>query len=532
MELQQGKSLVTVHTSRTNLVCDQCTSAHQKCSRDFPACKRCLKLSISCTRCRTKYNRKVVSGLSRAGWVLVSKVVVPSTWAQVIEKYPVASLSQFHMRRFVMPLVLLLPERATAVDFINMSSKVFTDIPHPQQREEIDHSINNIQHVLTAASEFFFTAFNPYYPLFSKEDFYSRPRSLLLNRIIIQIGLERIPETSLTQAAMRSLNLIPTDLLNLPTTLDTLQCLLLVRFGLKLSWVNNIHFKTFAQINRLVPLLGLHKSLIKSPQWLERTLAIHLINLGCFNVNVDLYISLTNENLLETRHNCLTTSFLQRMTSHFSYPASLIHFITSQTMYQSFNIVLIANERLTKALNERSSVTTFQATLVKKIKLLEETFKKAWHLLSTISQEKHLLLNSRVMLAIRYHYDYIELMKMAAYIPLNPTQPIHHIPTTTKISQFCINGLFMAIRNIRLVHAFSYTTLSLDYMFTLIPSISFILAYYKAFQSHYKNTDILDQALTQAKGILEIGLNNCTTCTQAKVYIDLTIFLSPAKRSP
>lgn len=87
------------------------------------------------------------------------------------------------------------------------------------------------QAVFGATIRAFFRCFKPFYPLFFEEGFLSKPRSLTLLKTVIRTGLERLPETDLTRAAVAENGLVPGDFENLPLSLDTLQCLILVDTG-------------------------------------------------------------------------------------------------------------------------------------------------------------------------------------------------------------------------------------------------------------------------------------------------------------
>ncbi|KAJ9089763.1 hypothetical protein DSO57_1009514 [Entomophthora muscae] len=95
-----------------------------------------------------------------------------------------------------------------------------------------------------------------------------------------------MPQTELTRTALLENNFNPADLLNLPSSLDTLQCLLLAQFYVNHSYTKKFAVKIFCFANRLLPLLGLHTNPLSSSQWLERTLALQAEDLGFYHLSI------------------------------------------------------------------------------------------------------------------------------------------------------------------------------------------------------------------------------------------------------
>ncbi|KAJ9083461.1 hypothetical protein DSO57_1034555 [Entomophthora muscae] len=259
MELQRGEGLLKVDSQHAVVVCDQCRVAHRKCDRSTPKCLRCVKKKIECTRFKIKFERRVVGCLSKQGWILRSRRVMPTTWSQVVETHPMDWLSRIYLRRYVMPMALLLPEPTVATDITKLSQKAMVVKPVSKLvTSRLQIKTDAIQDMFTLAMKAFFSLFNPFKPLFSEEAFYSRPRSLTLRKILVQIGLQHLPQTELTRQAALENNLVPNDILNLPTSLDSLQCIILAQFGVWLPWMRKLHFRIFCLKNRMLSLLGLH----------------------------------------------------------------------------------------------------------------------------------------------------------------------------------------------------------------------------------------------------------------------------------
>ncbi|KAJ9068566.1 hypothetical protein DSO57_1027410 [Entomophthora muscae] len=541
MKLDLGNSILSVDASQARIACDQCRRGHRNCSKEAPTCARCLSLGIACTRKRTKLRGNFFNQLSRANLSLNSTGVNLASWAEVIELHPSKPSVKFYLRRYIIPLIILLPEPIIAIKLLEQTIKPRgqkTQAGCSQKPTREHQSAASIEETLTCGADTFFKTYNPFWLLFSEESFYSRPRSQTLHKIIRQIGLERMPTTSLVLAAMAKNGLTPIDLEWLPNTLDTLQCLLLVVSDLKAPWVNRIRFKVFCRINGLLPLLGLHLNRTSSPQWLERILAIYFANMACYSVDIQRHLSISNDTLYNASPSHLSKAFLQRRVAqgHFPHLSDLIIFLTRQFTYHIFLIFLDVNEKLRETYRERAPSHVLGVFLSKQAKLMEEIFAQGWHRLSCLtvklSSHKTLLLHSRTFLAISYHYYYIGLMKTASFFPSNFTCPLYQTPVTKTLCIFSYKGLRIAIRNIWLVSTFTFTSYSLSYMFTLIPSITFILAYVKAFETRFGNADLLHAALSRAKQCLEAGLNQPLLRSSTNVYIELIDFFINLKNIP
>ncbi|KAJ9068960.1 hypothetical protein DSO57_1023403 [Entomophthora muscae] len=531
MELQRRGTFLLVDAFNAKIVCDQCRSKHLKCSREAPACHRCSSLGINCTRKKTGYDSKVIYGLSRSGWLLKSKTTMPGTWGQVVQSFSSIHFRYF-MQRYLMPLALLLPRPSQSTEILKMSENiVFPRIlfllktPSHTNLHEIIHP-----NIKATAYKMFFKIFNITYPLFSEQSFYANPRSKTLNKLIIQIGLERLPQTLQQKTALQENNLTLDDIIHLPLTLDTLQCLLLLQFGTRPSWITKVRFRIQCTIHRLISLLGLHKTHKSSPQWLERTLALHLVALGEHGLSVGQSIKLTQYVWIKEGRDHLNSNFLPLMTNLNQFPHlnDRIHFITSQAIYHSFTIILKANRDYTTACQTNTKASVFSDKLNIHLKHLKENFDWGWLHLShlTTSPESHhrLLRQSRLTLALRHNNDYIELMKLASYIPIDTNRPLSSTPITNRNNLFSQAGLNMAIRTIQLAITLTTAPFDLDYILIQIPSIAFIIAHLKATKSNSEYAGHLIKTLILSRDSLTKGISIPFHGFKATAYLHLIDF--------
>ncbi|KAJ9071257.1 hypothetical protein DSO57_1038781 [Entomophthora muscae] len=269
MELYRQGSTVIVDKTRTSVSCDRCSTAHVRCDKGMPACQRCIKAGRKCTRKRNNFDGRVAQGLSRAGWKITKDRPKTLTWAQVIDVSSLNPVSRSRIRTYLVPLEFLLPEPSDAKEIMELTSFISNSPIHHSETTKYFHLSypqHEIQETLITATDVFFHMFNPFFPLFSQETFHSRPRSNTLNKIIAQIGLERMPQTDLVKTAMHTNNLNHTDITNLPNTLDTLQCLLLAQFGIRQSWIDDYRSRYTCTTDHLTSLLGLHMPCNSSPQ--------------------------------------------------------------------------------------------------------------------------------------------------------------------------------------------------------------------------------------------------------------------------
>ncbi|KAJ9060619.1 hypothetical protein DSO57_1028894 [Entomophthora muscae] len=285
MELNRQGITLFVDTLRTNTSCDHCKAAHVRCEKGLPSCERCLNTRLRGTYSRNKFDTRLIHGVSKEGWKHQKRKLNASTWAQVIAKCSPNPMSRLRLWLYLLPLELILPQPAHAKEVLELSSNISKGPIHPSETTKYFHLSypqHEIQETLITATNVFFHMFNPFSPLFSQETFHSRPRSNTLNKIIAQIGLERMPQTDLVKTVMYSNNLNHTDITRLPNTFDTLQCLLLAQFAIRQSWIDDIRLRITCTIDHLTSLLGLHMTCNSSHQWLERT-HLHCISL-CFHI--------------------------------------------------------------------------------------------------------------------------------------------------------------------------------------------------------------------------------------------------------
>ncbi|KAJ9090566.1 hypothetical protein DSO57_1001020 [Entomophthora muscae] len=495
-------------------VCTPCQVAHRKCSRGVPTFNRCLKKGLQCVRTHAPSDNIVI--LKR--WRLKPTQAVPRTWEQVMYFSSMPLLTRFFFRRYVMPMVLIFPKPTVAHIVNDLRKKAMSPYIHPLKPKTTvsNCDVTSIQDTFVLAIKAFFLLYNPFYPLFSEEGFYLKPRSPTLLKIVIQVGLERMPQSDLTRSAKRKNNLTPDDFNNLPVSLDSLQCLILGLFAVWIPGLEAFRMTRPFMINSMIYALGLHAISPSSPFWFEATLAKHAAHLGFHHQSIGQY--LTRCKFISLYKN----DFFLRSP----FPADMIHLITSQALYNSFTILVNASRAYTLALNNKTQSKLFLEEVVSFSKLLRDNLAWAWNQLAALNaQNKTLLTQSRLVLALRCHNDTIELAKLSLHIPPNRQGCVSHVPITTDT---CLTtyALSIATRNIHLVSTVNPHAFNSEYVRILIPSIAYIMFHLK----HEATNPHLCHALTQAKACLEKGREVPTLKVSAKCYLELIEFLLSFKK--
>ncbi|KAJ9060618.1 hypothetical protein DSO57_1028893 [Entomophthora muscae] len=510
MELNREGITLFVDASRTNTSCDQCSASHLKCDKGVPACQRCLKVGKKCTRSRNKFDGRIIHGFSKEGWELQEQKLLASTWAQVINAHNHCPMTRARLWNLLLPLELLLPLPAHAGEILQLSSNISKTPLHPSETTKYFHLSypqHEIQETLITATNVFFHMFNPFFPLFSQETFYSRPRSNTLKKIIAQIGLERMRQTDLVKTAMHTNNLNHTDITRLPNTFDTLQCLLLAQFGIRQSWIDGIRFRITCTIDHLASLLGLHMTCNSSPQWLERTLALYLTTL--------VYSTYSScKSIMWLKRNCLKSITTHRKSAifirlsqqnHFCF-SDHVHFVTSQTIFHSKTILLQANRDYKLALKNRSRAASFTKLFTNHLESLHENLVWGRSYLSqcTPTSQSHttLLRQSRLALALRYNTDYIELMKLGSYIPSNSLCRISSTFLTCTFNKFSTKGLELAMHSIRMASTITLAPFGFEILHILISAMAYIMAHLVESKKVVGRSQALEASFSQGIFIL------------------------------
>lgn len=122
MELQLEKNLLLVDASQAKISCDACWNGRRACDKATP-CSRCCQLGVECTHNRTKLSGRFVNEISRASVALRSCSPALKSWTDVVESFPAKPLVRFFLRRYVIPLIILLPEPALAFKLLQMTTK-------------------------------------------------------------------------------------------------------------------------------------------------------------------------------------------------------------------------------------------------------------------------------------------------------------------------------------------------------------------------------------------------------------------------
>lgn len=531
MEIQHTGILIKVDATRVSAVCDECRNSHRRCDRKKPVCARCKQLKIPCTRniARTDYK---TSCLLQSGWALRAMHTLPLTWAQAIESRSRSACRKYYMRRYLLPLAMLLPEPSKAKEFERLVSRASRLLPAPTPTTILQACPALLAHeACRKATQNFFCNFNPFYPLFSEESFSSRPRSATLRKIVILVGLESLPRSATLLEAARQNSIAAEELEKLPLSLDTFQCHLLVLFGLPKPGFRKDRIQRVWYTWRLLSLLGLH---VPSACH-ERKLAAEMFMYGYHHMSIGQAMAICQYNWFATSGDHLAPRFLDRRLGDFSNASDLVHFVASTTTYHSFTTVAAAHRACTRARIERTPGSRFQAALRKYVRQLDENFAWGWKNLACLtipSQHSQLLFKSRLTLALRYHNDSLDLMRLGLYIPSDPNAPVtqtHHVDPLNKFSQM---GLRLAMRNIRLVATIDPCCFVNDYIRTLVPSLAFLLLHLKPIYTNYGQAGPLAKSIAEARACLSSALAAPALEENASCYIQLIDGIVQRNRLP
>ncbi|KAJ9071256.1 hypothetical protein DSO57_1038780 [Entomophthora muscae] len=144
---------------------------------------------------------------------------------------------------------------------------------------------------------------------------------------------------------------------------------------------------------------------------------------------------------------------------------------------------------------------------------------------STSPSHKALLVRSRMMLALRYNADTLELVKLTSYIPNNSKCRISptYLPFTA--NDFSRRGLEVAANTIRLIATISPAPFGINSINLLIPAMAYIVAHAKAFKPPSDIGNPLLRSLAHAMAILRKGKQASHLANPASTYLKLFKFL-------
>lgn len=525
MALRLGKINIDINASHAQVVCDACRTARRKCSREAPACARCRLLGLACTRQgRQGLECNYMFRFTRQ---LRNKQTVPLTWNQAIEAHSNQWWVQFCMRRYLMPLVLLLPKPTVDSGFKGLRARALqiTSFKDHVEPLSVQHPMDN--DIFREAVKTFFRVINAFYPLFSEESFHAKPRSKTLVKIVVHLGLERMPQTVSIQAAIAANGLTTRDFEQLPVSLDTLQCHLLVHLGIGMPRSKEVHVRLVRYTRTLFSLLGLHVNPPSAPQWLERTLAVCMYNYAYHRASFGQAMVLTKFHWADPGAEHLKPGFMRRRAAHFKNTCEIIHVIASLTASHCVIILADATRDHARALQRRTRADVFANSLRRHLRKLEANFQWGWALLARLTKTVHreLLVKARVTMALRYHDDYIHLVKLGLYIPKIMSDPLLPSPTIATISEFSRMGLIMAARNIRLAATINPLFPNQDYIRNFITPLAFVMLHVKVVEAEYGQAEPLGQVLALARACLQRGLDLPLHRPYATGYLEIFDFL-------
>lgn len=211
---------------------------------------------------------------------------------------------------------------------------------------------------------------------------------------------------------------------------------------------------------------------------------------------------------------------------HFPCAHDRIHFITSISLYQLFVATVNATKDHARALRDKTC--SFGTALARHELVLEESFLWGWAHLSHLAtgESRSLLLQSRMMLVLRYHNCYIELMKLACHLPANPKDPLTPLPATSAISVYAERGIQKASRAINLIATLNPSSFNKDYSRLLVPAIAFLMAYCKAAKVNPIAFVQLQKSLFRARQLLAASKKFPLPGATARPYLELLDFLT------
>ncbi|KAJ9059196.1 hypothetical protein DSO57_1005118 [Entomophthora muscae] len=363
-----------------------------------------------------------------------------------------------------------------------------------------------------------------------------RSRPQMLYKIVTRIGLGRMERTDLTEAMIKEIEIEPTELLTMPPSLDSLQCILLVQQGILSYPLGQLRYQLYRLATAFTSLLGLHYCSRHSPRWLERRLALNFVSIGPYYSSSGYDAFDSPASWLPVDHRHLNPLFLLAREGGFSNLEEKIHFITSQCLYYNISILTNAFKRYKLALKENTSPSYLSHKIWLSKKCLILNFLWGWHHLSQLVSlplaPKPLLVKSRMTLALRYHSDCIKLMNIAAYIPQDASLAISPTPNVSRLTPFSRQGLGASFHLIRLLSLLNISLFEIKYIRLLVPACAFLMAHYKVVQEELGNAARIISSLNLARALLNEALKIPFRTLDARASLDLLNFYAKSQKIP
>ncbi|KAJ9063234.1 hypothetical protein DSO57_1002140 [Entomophthora muscae] len=464
--------------------CDLCFSRHKPCDKKVPACSRCTKSGIECTRNRRANLKSTISISDNVYGQLVPDF---STWEDVIQKHSLPLPSRYILRCFVLKLFPMPPSKTIYTKIMGSCSTIKGYLlrnPIPVEQSVIDR-LQRFR-IIATATRAFFHYFNPFFPLFSENGFHNSLRSPLLRAIVACIGLERME--TIERSPLHTTMLIHITTLILESrvvwaspSLDTLQCRLLLMIGLKSEKVQKYRLMLAYSIPSVLSILGLHKDL-PGPHRLERRLAFQCSCLASHTLN-----SSNGRFLSPAIWLPLTTADKKLYPRMLPYLADHIHFITNQTLfYMHLVTIAVLKEHIISEISRSPSSILANFIHLSKRRLIS-CLQWGWSGLHSRTfkhlnpHERTLLLQCKLFIVISFHYSISTICHYASYIPFQQLQsPISHKPITCTLSPSSGHGISSSLAIIRLVSFLNFGPFNVEYIQLLVAAVGFITIHYKA----------------------------------------------------
>ncbi|KAJ9054384.1 hypothetical protein DSO57_1015386 [Entomophthora muscae] len=265
------------------------------------------------------------------------------------------------------------------------------------------------------------------------------------------------------------------SLVRLAPSLDTVQCLLLVVFGLRSSQLKYSMVAIYNRMATLLPLLGLNVRC--SAGCLESRLALHAACIGVYSSCGGSDISSLNSIWFQCSATYSPCKF-----SNVYCTFDKIHFVTSQCMFNGYLAVYAASRDRRIHATKKIPGTQFAQKIRNLLGTLQANFQQSWHILGRITEDSHnktLLRQSKLMILVYYLNDFIRLADVSSYInPKNPSAPVSDKPNTGVATHLIISGLESAMTLIQLVSLVTSPLFNIKQVRLLVLSYSFISAHY------------------------------------------------------
>ncbi|KAI0229372.1 hypothetical protein L0F63_004200 [Massospora cicadina] len=489
--------------------CDQCNRKRVHCNKHLPSCDACLEFKLVCTRNRQLKTKPKLTYENVEKFKFTIRRVIrnsavqlaaqPRGWVDVISRWCCNSLLRVYFYYFVNFLGIPL-RRVSRQDLGVLAGALgqiqprhlFSGVPFQLMR-----SVGTTRRLLQNATDAYFRYFSNFFPLFTRAAYSARPRSVLLQFVVLRIGLQFLSPSSLNSEICDTLDrylltaVVPSRLV---CSLDTVQALLASVMGLHETRVASLNASLFHIATCFISALGLHCA---RPFDLEAQLVMRMATLINFHF------------VLPCGYSC---NAIVHITPRLALPAD-VEELAIQAASTCHLEELCAISRLTieaaRLQRDRSNPTAYLCALQRSLKKLHQLFLKKSRLLKANLHDP-IARQQLLVMAARSRFIRMRLLELACHAdPTDITRPLKYRPDFNSPSAPAWLGLVMAIQIVELLALVG----SGPYMFLricmLMNAARFIAQYFHTFADHpnrlqkpFSNRHTLTRALIATRSIL------------------------------